>query len=154
MILKKLNDFLLELDSEYNINSGGCCFIAFCIATQLEKYSIRYKIVILGDEGLCSKELRSNIKCNDGFYPTRDNTANHYLLQVKNTYINLGDFNIRSYAISKTSCIKPLEIYNMYKSGWWNPDYDKKNNLKIYKEIKRFFKHNEKEAKNLTSSQL
>ena len=42
MILDELNSLCDNLNYKYSINSGGCCFVAFCIATQLEKYGIPY----------------------------------------------------------------------------------------------------------------
>lgn len=154
MIFNELNRLLDELDREYDINAGGCCFVAFCVAAQLWKRGIPYKLVVLGDRALDSNELKINIRKNDGYYPTGSETANHYVIQVGDYYINLGSFNLRYYEISKASFIKPHEIYEVYRTGYWNCYYEKSNNLKIYKKIKKFFNCNEEETKKFTSSKL
>ena len=153
MILHELDKLCAKLNEEYYINAGGCCFVTFCIATQLYKYNIPYKVVVLYDSSVSSTELRYNFRNNTGF-ATNDDTANHYILQVKGRYINLGSFNIKYYYVSKASYIKPIEIYNVYLDGSWNSCYDNRNNLRIYREIVKFFKKHEKEAKNLASRQL
>ena len=154
MIFDELNKLLKEFDRKYDINSGGCCFVAFCIAAQLWKRGIPYKLVVLGDQSLNHRELKMNIRNNDGYYPTGSETANHYVIQVGEYYINLGTFNLKYYEVSKASFIKPQEIYEVYRTGYWNQYYERSNNLKIYREIKKFFNRNEEKTKNFTSSQL
>ena len=148
--MEELNQLLRKLDDKYLINCGGCCFIAFCISVHLFNLGIPYKFVCLGTEKLSSRELRNNVKRNRD-YPCLENTANHYLLQVGKEYINLGDFDLRYYDVSKTSYIKPIELLYLYRYGCWNSDYDTENNLKIYRIISDFFKPYEKETKNFTS---
>lgn len=42
-LFTKLNQLCLELDNKYNINCGGCCYVAACIAEQLESFNIPLK---------------------------------------------------------------------------------------------------------------
>ena len=153
MILDELNSLCDNLNYKYSINFGGCCFVAFCIATQLEKYGIPYKVILLADDYISSYELRNNFKENDGF-GTNDDVGNHYLLQVDNYYINLGNFEINYYYVSKSSYVKPIEIYHVYEDGYWNCTYDRSNNIRIFDKIVKFFKEHEEEAKNFTSCKL
>lgn len=44
-LFTKLNQLCLELDNKYNINCGGCCYVAACIAEQLESFNIPFEIV-------------------------------------------------------------------------------------------------------------
>ena len=44
-VVTKLNYTAYELDRLYNINSGGCCYLAYKIAYWLEKYGIEYYFV-------------------------------------------------------------------------------------------------------------
>ena len=44
-LINELNKFLKILDSKYNINSGGCFYVAYLIAREFDKLGIYYTIV-------------------------------------------------------------------------------------------------------------
>ncbi len=49
-IVRKLNFIVTELDRSYEINSGGCCYLAYRIAYWLESYGIDYYFIIHDDK--------------------------------------------------------------------------------------------------------
>ena len=44
-LVNKLNKFLERLDGTYNINSGGCFYVAYLIARELDRLGINYTVV-------------------------------------------------------------------------------------------------------------
>lgn len=44
-LINELNKFLKRLDSVYNINSGGCFYVAYLIARELDDLGIDYTVV-------------------------------------------------------------------------------------------------------------
>lgn len=151
MNLAKLNRILNELDYKYNINSGGCCFVACCLIHHFRNLGIKYKLVVLSEDYISAQELRSNIRYNKG-YCTNCETANHYFVEVYGVSVNRGDFNLESYSVSKATYISPEELYDVYKSGSWNSDYDKYLNKEVFRAISKFFKPYEEKKKERTSS--
>lgn len=151
MNLAKLNRILNELDYKYNINSGGCCFVACCLMHHFRNLGIKYKLVVLSEDYISSQTLRSNIRYNEG-YCTNCETANHYFVEVNGIPVNKGDFCLSVYCVSKVSYVTPEDLYNVYKSGSWNSDYNKDLNKRIFKEISNFFKPYEKKKEEGASS--
>ena len=49
MNLEKLNKFLLDLDNEYDINSGACSLIAYMLSSWCVKNNISYKTKLYVD---------------------------------------------------------------------------------------------------------
>ena len=49
MNLQELNNFLLELDNKYDINSGACALVASMIAKYCEDHNIEYKTKVYVD---------------------------------------------------------------------------------------------------------
>ena len=44
-LINELNKFLKRLDNMYNINSGGCFYVAYLIARELDNLGINYTVV-------------------------------------------------------------------------------------------------------------
>ena len=44
-LFKQVNKLCYNLDNKYNINCGGCCYVAACIAEQLELKGIPFKVI-------------------------------------------------------------------------------------------------------------
>ena len=44
-LINELNKFLKRLDDVYNINSGGCFYVAYLIARELDNLGINYTVV-------------------------------------------------------------------------------------------------------------
>ena len=47
-LFKQLNTLCNELDYKYWVNNGGCCYVAACLAEQLEIHNIPYTAVQYG----------------------------------------------------------------------------------------------------------
>lgn len=44
-LINKLNKFLERLDNTYNINSGGCFYVTYLIARELDNLGINYTVI-------------------------------------------------------------------------------------------------------------
>lgn len=121
ILFKELNKLCREMSELYDINNGGCCFVAACLAEQLEKYNISYKVC-------CVIE------------PT------HYCIKVSDRFINRDSFCLISSEILE---LNSRSLYWIYYEGNWNDVYNKKWNMIVKSKIKSIFKRNENRGKRL-----
>ena len=142
--INRLCDFLNE---EYNINYGGCCFIASLIAEHLDRLKISYNLIVYDyfekDVDYVQHEILTKVK-NKSYRKSviGNNTCFHYCLFIEGAgEINSGDFNdcIR-YVIKDVQC---SNIRWIYRNGKWNKNYDIYNNKSIKNIVKSFFRRYE-----------
>lgn len=149
-LIKSLNKLCDELNKLYNINCGGCCYVAYLIASHLEKLKIEYSLIVLTKEKKNSAEINkeiSTMKTNriNNCSITRKNTCSHYYIYIKNIgNINKAYSSYRRYVIDP---VKAVNIHWIYKTGDWNSFYLKKNNKILKTEFDNFFRPYEKEEK-------
>lgn len=122
--LKLLNDFLDDLDDKFNINSGGCCYIAYIIAKRLKKLNITFKIMISDNDSLS----KFSTKHNESVY--------HVFLHIP--YI--GDINPMYGDYTKEYNLSLSELLRYYNNSTWNSRYDTNFNKYISNQINNFFK--------------
>lgn len=111
-LFTKLNQLCLELDNEFMINSGGCCYVAACIIEQLELKKIPYTVICYG-------------------------SGDHYAVRVSDRIINRDDCNYHE--ISYDNYISSKELFFTYYNEDWNLCYDKSNNSSVKTQIKSLF---------------
>ncbi len=98
------------MNDDYNINCGGCCYVAAVLAEQLENYKIPFKVAI-------------------AYCPT------HYWIKVSDRHINRDDFQ-KEYLKDWTS----ERLYYIYYNENWNDCYNRKWNLIVKTRIVSLFK--------------
>ena len=108
-LFKQLNCLCSEMSECYDINSGGCCFVAAVLAEQLEKYKIPFRVAYC-------------------IGPT------HYWIKVSDRNINRDG----SKAERKCKWSSKF-IYNLYYCQDWNPRYCKSWNLIVQTRITSLF---------------
>lgn len=123
-LFKHLNELCREMDNQYNINSGGCCYVAMIIAEQLERHNIPYTV------------YRYIFPC-------------HFVIKVSDRYINRSDFNNSKCIID--NCTSD-DLYEIYYNEEWNRTYDKQiyNHL-VKLRIKALFRKYENNMKKITT---
>lgn len=128
VISKKLDSFCKYLNSEYHINAGGCCYIAYILASLLKKDGFRYKLVIWSDDPI-----------NKTF--TKIKTSNfHYGILLGGCFINGNRcHNDRTLFETFYSRVKVTDILKHYNEKSWNNYYDRKQNSFILKMITIFY---------------
>lgn len=137
----ELNRLFSFLDKNYNINWGGCCWLTYCLAYNLERLDIPYSLVIYDGEG-DSEEAYNNIVERWTSFPTGDETASHYTLKVRGLGIlnkSKGDPFILVHDVDSE------DIRWIYDEGSWNECYNSRLNDEIKNLVDTVFKIYEKE---------
>jgi hypothetical protein len=126
------------LESSFFINQGGCCYIAYVIAKNLEKLNIPYKVV------LCDEDIVVDEK--DYYYGNIKKRSRkgiiHYEYSFNHVYLTIDDMAINYVSYLNDNPIELFlnskDLFWIYKKGDWNRVYDSKLNPKIYKIINLF----------------
>lgn len=113
-IYRGLNAICECLDTLYDINSGGCCYVAYCIARLLERDSIPFDVIIFDDfDAISLSELDEEcyhiairIVINDEYY-----------------IINQGDFELDD-KITIIENVTSNDLFKYYKKFRWNRVYE------------------------------
>ena len=109
-----LNQLCIEMDIDYYINCGGCCYVAACLAEQFEKYKIPFKVVHY-DMYHC-----------------------HYAIKVSDRYINRAEYPARE--IYEFPELDSNDLFDLYYNEDWNHRYNKKWNLIVRTKIESTFR--------------
>lgn len=142
-LCKELNELCKELHSKYEINSGGCCYVASVIAKYLDKFGIKYRLVISDtyrkNYSNIQKELtkkRVNKDLEDSV--CGDACCYHYYIHI----MYAGEVNpmMKNITEFEFDNIDHSTISWIYSKGGWNSSYNVKNNSIINKLIKSVFK--------------
>lgn len=131
---RELNQLLESLDYEYDMNSGGCAFVAYSIAKNLSEKNIPYEVVLYPSIWVNTGGPREIYKEHKSVHHVLVLCDSKYLLN--DTGYSLSKETIKKYKISLT----PGQVRYYYKTCRWNPRYDKKYNSVISRKINNFFK--------------
>ena len=137
----KLKKLITFIDNTYNINEGGCCYLTYIIAKQLEKHNIPYLVGITSYGDFDISEIKSNInkRSRNGVFSFDDYGCNHISIKIGHLDVNvIEDIHNVEY-INLTS--KDLHwLYNKgLKNSDWNTTYNTDNNQIISKFINVLF---------------
>lgn len=145
-----LNELLRKLHTRYDINCGGCCFVAYIIARELEKRELFDYALRIYDYGLdqySPKKLYYNIINNINGTPCGDNTSVHYTLVYNNYEVNkLKDSYSDLYFVDIPE-VNANDIKRIYTYGTWNDEYSPSNNKFVSRFINIIFKNYDKKVK-------
>lgn len=136
----KLKQLITFIDDAYDINNGGCCYLSYLLAKQLEKHNIPFLVGISWETGCSIDEIKNNIsnRSKDGVFSDSDYGCYHISIQIEGVDINSLYCNDTEY-ISLAS----KDLYWLYnkglKNGNWNSAYDINNNKIISKFINILF---------------
>lgn len=148
-LLKNLNSLCRFLDETYNINEGGCCYLASLIAKHLDKLNIKYDLIIYDSYS----RNRENIKCEvinrrrnkglnnsvTGYY-----SCNHYCIRLRGAGVINGNGDYTEEHRYSIPNISYKNIRWIYKNSRWNKCYQVQYNKTIKNIVKEFFKDYEK----------
>lgn len=118
-----LDHMLRFLDKSFNINVGGCCFVASIIAELLEQDDIPFEVAVYYDELF------------DTFYDI-DCSQKHYAIIVNNIIINNDD---RKDDHQVYSGVTSEDLKNHYEECGWNTWYDPIYNEYIANILREFY---------------
>lgn len=120
-LINGLNKFLKRLDNVYNINSGGCFYVAYLIARELDDLGINYTVV----------DWHEDSRLNEY-------SVYHRSLKVDGRYVNPPLINYGNYTddLGYTSPYKLSRDSGKYSLGLLRPSI----RIKIRDSIGKFFK--------------
>ena len=120
-LINELNEFLKRLDNVYNINSGGCFYVAYLIARELYMLGINYTVV----------DWHEDSRLNEY-------SLYHRSLKVDGSYINPPLINYGNYTddLGYLSTYKLSRDSGKYSLGLLRPSI----RIKIRDSIGKFFK--------------
>ena len=153
VIARELNKLCSRLSSDYDINLGGCCFVAYEIAKHFDRLRLKYELRVYDncgkDRQAINNEVRSKHRNNvNSKSVTGYNSCCHYFLWLEGAGCINHDPDyfkgFESYSITK---INHTNIRWIYKVSKWNDCYDVRNNIKIKRIINSYFKRYEKVCK-------
>lgn len=141
-----LNDLCDSLEKDYDINCGGCCFVAYEIAKHLDRLNIQYKLIVADREYHHSKIINKEVRTKKRNFlsiqsVTGYNTCSHYYLEIcGGGFVNPGYVREGGYKNYSITLVNHSHINWIYRSGVWNDMYDTSNNKIIKKRINSHFK--------------
>lgn len=109
--LQKFLNILCEtLNSLYNVNKGGCCYVAYLISKWLDRFGIDYLLAIYDYRRRNTLSISyevQNMRREQSLYDSvsGSNSFVHYcLLIVGGGYINKGDVSgLKQYLVSEVT---------------------------------------------------
>lgn len=150
-LVENLNELCDALIDEFDINCGGCCYVAYEIAKHLDRFHIDYELHIANDCPLnqekINKEVRSKRQGVGFGSVTGDFTCCHYFLAVKGGGLVNGGNPYDGHRIYVITGINHRNLNWIYRNSCWNSVYKRKNNKLIKKIISLHFKQYGKAGK-------
>lgn len=128
-LCSKLNNVCNLLDSLYNINSGGCCFVAYCLFKMLKHDFNNVDLLVFSDFDLEDYTSFKNIHESQA----------HYAIKLHDKIINASNYNQEYYCVHTYHNINTNLLLRHYNKFSWNPIYDKKNNKIVRKILNNFY---------------
>lgn len=147
-LINNLNKLFIKLDRRYDINCGGCCFVAYLVARELEVRNLHdFKLRVYGIYGeCCEEEARYNITNNLDGAPCKSHTAHHYSIVYNDCWeINKSDADDIEFL--DIEGLASEDIKRLYDYGDWNDVYYSNNNIFVERFIKIIFNNYDKEIK-------
>ena len=126
----KLNSLYIFLDEVYNINSGGCCYVASVLAELLEEDDVDYSVIVYD----CDCDNFYDISCSCYHYAIRITGSEEYC-SIVNGY---GEDECDSF--SEFEGVTAIDLLDHYKECSWNDYYKVLRNKYIKGLITKFYK--------------
>ena len=141
-LVKDLNALCDRLDQDYNINFGGCCFVAYLMMKHFEKIGLHPTLVIENDcEKINEDDFLDCVHTRSGnCQGIKDQTCYHYFVYIPeiDKYVNSCEFY--GEYLYKFQGLSAKDVHWIYKTGDWNSEYDRKNNPMVGRKIAQVFR--------------
>ena len=143
-LVRDLNLLCDRLDRDYNINYGGCCFVAYLMMKHFERLGFHPILVIESDceeiDGGEFLDCVQNRICDCGGIGSQ--TCYHYFVSIPGAgYVNAGDYCRDS--LNKFRGLSAKDVQWIYKTGDWNSEYETRNNPMVGRKVAQVFRRYE-----------
>ena len=146
-LIVSLNTLFTALDTIYDINAGGCCYIAYIVAEELEKRNFNnFSLRIYNDYVLNEEDCFENIENDVEDFPIYSYTASHYVLVYDDIEIN-PDTEAEYLEYVDLHDVDSNFILDICNKGDWNSVFNHNNLTFIRRFIKIIFDQYDKENK-------
>ena len=144
-LVDKLNTLCEDLHDDYQINHGGCCFVAYILMKNFESIGIRTELVIedgcdeCDDDNIYYNVKERNTNCGG----LGHGTCTHYFIYVPsvNLWVNANDCEEED--MHYVQDLDSKDVHWIYKTGSWNASFARKHRPMIGRRIKKVFKEYE-----------
>ena len=141
-LVKDLNILCDRLDQDYNINFGGCCFVAYLMMKHFEKIGLHPILVIENDcEKINEDDFLDCVHTRSGnCQGIKDQTCYHYFVYIPeiDEYVNSGEC-YEDY-LYKFQGLSAKDVHWIYRTGHWNSEYNRKNSPMVGRKIAQVFR--------------
>ena len=141
-LVEDLNVLCDRLDQDYNINFGGCCFVAYLMMKHFEKIGLHPILVIDNDcEKIDEDDFLDCVHTRSGnCQGIKNQTCYHYFVYIPeiDEYVNSGEFYEDS--LYKFQGLSAKDVHWIYRTGDWNSNYNRKNSPINNKKIAQVFR--------------
>lgn len=133
-LVEYLNNIIERLHKDHNSDQGGCLYVSWVVASELEKRRINYSVVLYVDD---------TCKTNDVEMILKNEELWHMCISVSKMEIDgvdpelMKDEGIKKFK-TKLSSDEILKLYDKYD---FNQVYDRKSDEIVRKEIVDCFEH-------------
>lgn len=131
-LARRLNSLCKNLDEFFDINYGGCCYVAYCIARLLEKDNFNFSLVVFDKR----YELKKFVELSDLPEP-----MDHYAIIIESDdasiCINCDEDNYDDFY--QDFRVSSKNILDYYLNNRWNSCYNTVNNVYIKSLIERVY---------------
>lgn len=146
-LCEKLVEACEEFNEDFDVNHGGCCYLALAIAKEFDKRGISYTLIVdshddMNEETIAEEVLNRTRNLGEEDSVIGYHTRSHYYLLCNGTPINENGYYEYEIEIPVTDY---LPIKWIYEHGDWNEDYDPRFNKYIRLYIKQIFKQYDRE---------
>lgn len=125
-LARRLNRLSHFLNDNFDLNHGGCCFFALCLAELLEKDNIPYVTIVVDSDSF--NDIRDY---SDGFY--------HIAISIDNIPINFNPDKIPDDLVYNQFKATASDLKFVYTHGSWSDTYDKHHNVFIKRIIAAYY---------------
>ena len=141
-LVKDLNILCDRLDQDYNINFGGCCFVAYLMMKHFEKIGLHPTLIIESDcDDIDGDNFLDCVRTRSGnCQGLKNQTCYHYFVYIPEVdeYVNSGEF-YEEY-LYKFRGLSAKDVHWIYRTGDWNNNYDRRNSPMVGRKIAQVFR--------------
>ena len=141
-LVEDLNVLCDRLDQDYNINYGGCCFVAYLMVKHFEKIGLHPILIVESDcEDIDENDFLDCVRTRSGnCQGLKSQTCYHYFIYIPeiDKYVNSG--TIYEEYLYEFQGLSAKDVHWIYKTGDWNREYNRKNSPMVGRKIAQVFR--------------
>lgn len=132
-LASRLNSLCDDLDQQFHVNWGGCCYIAHCITKLLELDNVQYSVIVFDDECIL-------MRCKS--FNDLPRSMAHYAVMLGSGVnpectINCEESDYDLYF--KTFDTTSQDLLDHYLDNDWNSYYETEHNQEVLTIIEEYY---------------